>query len=321
VEVRRENKALEEAGPDIVDFTRKGGDSAFSFVFVDALGWTGFPMDVLKSLSQRRSSEVLVTFMTRHILRFIESKDPTKEPGFVSLFGSGDYHLPSADVPVAERAEFYVRRYCDHLKAICNFRYTCAATILHPTFDQTHYHLIYATRNQKGVEVFKTVEKEAMKVQEQTRAETRKRQRETESRQPELFSAEQMHDSSYYDSLRERSLHRSKQAVLDELQRRKRIPYDDVWILALSFELTWESDLKSWIAEWQKAGSLVIEGLEEGKKVPQRRKKHSLVWQASAENDFDDAIARSSGQLADLAREALDEHRAGLTEELDPEQL
>jgi hypothetical protein len=46
-----------------------------------------------------------------------------------------------------------------------------------------------------------------------------------------------------------------------------------------------------------------------------------LLAELAVENDFDEAISRSSGKLADLAREALDEHRAGLTEELDPEQL
>jgi three-Cys-motif partner protein len=279
VEIRRENKALEEAVTDIVEFIKAGGNSAFSFVFVDPTGWSGFGMDVLKPLLQLRSSEVLVNFMTRHILRFIESDDPKKVPGFVSLFGSGDYHLPSADIPSTERAEFYVRRYCENLKAICDFPYTCAATILHPTSDQTHYHLIYATRSPKGIEEFKAVEKEAMKVQEQTRAETRKRRREKESGQPELFAAEEMHDSSYYDSLRERSLVQSKEVVLHELQQRKRVPYDDVWVLALSFALTWESDLKNWIAEWQKAGILDVEGLEPGRKVPQRGKQHGLVWQ------------------------------------------
>jgi hypothetical protein len=46
-----------------------------------------------------------------------------------------------------------------------------------------------------------------------------------------------------------------------------------------------------------------------------------LLAELAAEDDFDRAIARTSDKLASLAREALAEHRAGLTEELDPEQL
>jgi len=46
-----------------------------------------------------------------------------------------------------------------------------------------------------------------------------------------------------------------------------------------------------------------------------------LLAELAAEDDFDRAIARSAGKLANLAREALAEHAAGKTEELNPERL
>jgi hypothetical protein len=46
-----------------------------------------------------------------------------------------------------------------------------------------------------------------------------------------------------------------------------------------------------------------------------------LLAELAAEDDFDRDIARSSGKLVGLAREALAEHRSGQTEELDPERL
>lgn len=46
-----------------------------------------------------------------------------------------------------------------------------------------------------------------------------------------------------------------------------------------------------------------------------------LLAELSAEDDFDRAIAASVDKLAQLASEALAEHRAGLTEELDPDRL
>lgn len=46
-----------------------------------------------------------------------------------------------------------------------------------------------------------------------------------------------------------------------------------------------------------------------------------LLAELVEEDDFDRAIAQSAIKLAGLARAALDEHRAGLTEELDPERL
>jgi hypothetical protein len=46
-----------------------------------------------------------------------------------------------------------------------------------------------------------------------------------------------------------------------------------------------------------------------------------LLAELEKEDDFDRAVAASGDKLARLAREALAEHRAGLTEELDPDRL
>jgi hypothetical protein len=46
-----------------------------------------------------------------------------------------------------------------------------------------------------------------------------------------------------------------------------------------------------------------------------------LLAELGAEDDFDRAIAHTSDKLASPAREALAEYHAGLTEQLDPEQL
>ena len=46
-----------------------------------------------------------------------------------------------------------------------------------------------------------------------------------------------------------------------------------------------------------------------------------LLAELTAEDDFDREIAGSTDKLARLAAEALAEHGAGLTEELDPDRL
>jgi len=46
-----------------------------------------------------------------------------------------------------------------------------------------------------------------------------------------------------------------------------------------------------------------------------------LLAELAAEDDFDRAIAASSDKLAGLAREALAEHRAGQSEEFNPDNL
>jgi hypothetical protein len=75
------------------------------------------------------------------------------------------------------------------------FRYVCAAVVLHPQKDTAHFHLIYATRDLKGIDVFKEAEKTAMKVMEEARAEAQQRQR-TQKGQHELFPAPVLHHAN-----------------------------------------------------------------------------------------------------------------------------
>ena len=46
-----------------------------------------------------------------------------------------------------------------------------------------------------------------------------------------------------------------------------------------------------------------------------------VLAELADENEFDRAISISAGKLATLAKDALAEHRAGRTEELDPDRL
>jgi len=46
-----------------------------------------------------------------------------------------------------------------------------------------------------------------------------------------------------------------------------------------------------------------------------------LLAELAAENAFDQTIASSANKLAKLAQQAIDEHRAGETEVLDPDRL
>lgn len=62
----------------------------------------------------------------------------------------------------------------------------------------------------------------------------------------------------------------------------------------------------------------------EAAKLPPREQEllaSRLLAESAAEDEFDRALAGSADRLSELAAEALAEHRAGKTEELDPERL
>src|SRR5262249_55451265 len=152
-----------------------------------------------------------------------------------------------------------ITSYAENVQRVGGFPFTCGTIVLYPEVDRRFFHLIYATRSRKGVEVFKEVEQRAMAVQDQTRAEAKQRKRTQDTGQRELFSALEMDDSRPIDLLRRRYLEQARQRILEVLQGDKRVPYERAWDLALSFPLVWECDLKGWLREWGGQGKLRIE--------------------------------------------------------------
>lgn len=70
--------------------------------------------------------------------------------------------------------------------------------------------------------------------------------------------------------------------------------------------------------------TLLQQAFEKAAELPEAEQNLLASWllaELAAEDDFDGAIERTAGKMAGLARAALDEHRAGRTEELDPERL
>ena len=111
-----------------------------------------------------------MNFMTEHIRRFLESPQQQTQQSFEDLFGSGNYRERLAGLSQQEREDEAVALYSENVRRVGTFRYVSAAVVLHPETDRKYFHLIYATRNLKGIEVFKQAEKSAMAVMEQARA-------------------------------------------------------------------------------------------------------------------------------------------------------
>ncbi len=69
---------------------------------------------------------------------------------------------------------------------------------------------------------------------------------------------------------------------------------------------------------------LLEQAFEKASRLPKLEQEllaSRLLAELATEDAFDQALARSGDKLAHLAQSALTEHRAGLTKELDPEQL
>lgn len=271
VDIRTVNGELTGKIADILDFIRKGGPGNFPFIFIDPKGWSGFPLTAIDPLLRIKPSEVLISFMTNSIVRFVEQSFP-------SLLGSPTSRINVGSLSGNDREDAALQSYSDMVKQVGHFSQVCAARILRPDVNRTSFHLLYCTRSPKGVEVFKQAEERAMKVMETQRAKAGQRKRISRQQQAELFEASQLHDPHFYESLRQRYTGFARRSVQELLQRHGGVEYDEVWSLALTNQLVWDRDLKKWIRDWADAGDLELGGLQERQRVPQRGKGNFLVW-------------------------------------------
>lgn len=283
--IETKNKKLENAIQDILRFVQEGGPTSFHFLFIDPTGWSGFEMETIAPLLRLNTGEVLINFMTEYIRRFIEWPQRQNQESFIKLFGSSQFKDILKGLDEKDREDAIVTAYSECVKRVGEFKHTSSAIVLHPKKNRTHFHLIYATRDLRGIQVFKEAEKKAMPVMEKTRDEAKKRERVEGTGQTELvlFSSAATQDpSAYFRSLRERYVSRARATVLGLVQAKKQVTYDETWSSAMTFPLTWESDLKDWIHGWEQDGQLEIMGMKERQRVPQLAENIRLVWKGSS---------------------------------------
>lgn len=173
VEIRTRNCEFEEAVPEVVQFIREAGKATFPFVFIDPKGWTGFALNTIKPILDLRPCEILINFQTSFIRRFIELESAQED--FAALFGSANFRDNVKGLKKDDREQAMLDEYARNLRAAGQFQFTCAAAVPRPESDKTHFHLIYATRDPKGLEVFKDAEFKSLPVMMQAQAEASKR--------------------------------------------------------------------------------------------------------------------------------------------------
>ena len=163
------------------------------------------------------------------------------------------------------------------VRAFGAFTYVCSAIVLHPERDRTHFHLVYGTRHRKGVEVFKDAEKKAMATQETARAAAQERRRQQSTGMASLFG-DTAPDSAHYNRLRRHYIDRSSSLVRGILKQKRRVPYEEIWDVAMAQPMTWESDLKDWLRRWQGEGLIAHEGWAPRQKVPHLDEGNVVAW-------------------------------------------
>ena len=257
---------FESAIPDILKLI----GSAFSLVFIDPTGWTGFGLNTIAPVLRHRG-EVLVNFMFDHINRFVDT--PTPEASFGDLFGGTNWESIGG---AADREAAIVALYRERFRAIGEFDFVTSTRILKPTSDRSYFYLVYGTRHLKGLLEFRKVEQKVVEEQERVRLDVKQIRRERRTGMESLFPAENLQPGPRsFDVERQDNLAQSRARLIELLKRRKRVDYLVVLGLMLEFPLVWESDVRAVVLELRASGVVNIENWKPRQRVP--NKEHVLV--------------------------------------------
>jgi three-Cys-motif partner protein len=266
------NLPFEEAIPELVRLVQARKHNHFPFILIDPKGWKGFSMDTIAPLIRIRPCEVLVNFMTGHIQRFIEDERIGVKASFRRLFGNDAYEAQIEGKEGQEREDAIVSAYADRLSAVGEYPYVSTALVLNPTKDRTHYHLVYATREIKGIEVFKETERKALKLSETLRADAKKQRREAASGQVEMFGGGDIPETDYLARLKGHFEAQALAKLLQMIREEKECHYDDLYAAALRFPTVQESFLREFLREH---GTPLNLGNE---RVPKIRRGHRFCF-------------------------------------------
>jgi three-Cys-motif partner protein len=267
--VEAQNWDFAEHTTDIVRFCSTA--RTFPFILIDPWGWKLAGVSQIAPLLKLRG-EVVINLMSSFITRFV--KDNTTD--FSDLLGDDFPELQGLEGSELEFA--VVRKYCELVKREGGYRYVCALPVMKPDSDSFGFHLIYATRNAKGVEVFKSVERRTEEKTHVVRAQVQQRQRQERTGNLELFDAPVQYRERKYQQLGAENRERAQHEVLELLKSRPEVPYDDCWAESLQYSAVYEADLRTWIDEWEKAGAVAVTGKRPTERVLKRNAGHALRY-------------------------------------------
>ncbi|HZT38144.1 MAG TPA: three-Cys-motif partner protein TcmP [Bryobacteraceae bacterium] len=235
----------------------------FAFIFLDPTGWN-VQMDRIAPLLQHQPGEVVINLMYDFINRFLNSTDAPTEASLDRFFGCGEWRA-LRERPDRETAivEFYIER----VRTVGNFQYVTSTKILKPLHQRAYFHLIYATRNSKGIEKFRDVERRLVAAQDRIRDTAQREHRIEKTGQNELFFGQFESLSSPVED--ERAVQRGKaKAKIFEVLQRGPCAYENLLPIVLQTPLFWKTDLNEVLREEQHSGRIVIEGMTSRQRTP-----------------------------------------------------
>lgn len=168
---------------------------AFSFLLMDPKGWK-IDMAAVAPLLRRPGSEIVFNFMFTMINWSASIPNAAIQATLDALMpGTGwrtrldNLRMLPGEAVADGRKRVLISAITETIERLGDFRYVMETPVLFPTKDRTFYSLIYATRAEKGVEVFRDCQHNALKEQDQVRADLKLARRDDLFGTSDLFGA------------------------------------------------------------------------------------------------------------------------------------
>jgi three-Cys-motif partner protein len=120
-----------------------------TFAFLDPCGYSGLPMRLNKKLLKYPKCEVLITFMSGFINRFLSNEAILDE-----LFGTDEWQQVHTIIDPRDRKEFLIRLYKRQLSDIAGAKYALTFEMVNRN-NQTIYYLVFGTKHLTGLDRMK----------------------------------------------------------------------------------------------------------------------------------------------------------------------
>jgi three-Cys-motif partner protein len=251
--------------------------NAFAFFLIDPKGWR-IPLNTLVPMLARPNSEVIFNFMFDFINRAVSIKDSAVVAGLNGLIPHGDWRsiLESAETSKPgglssdERKAILVNAFAGNLSQLGKYKYVAETTVLRPVKDRPLYCLFYATRHEKGIEVFRDCQADALREQSKTRATIKLKRAEAKTGQAEIFQS--LHDMGPDDlTAFQHAEHAAAEQTVLALtpEEPSTVQYSKLWPQVLARHVVRKTDVNQIAVRLRSEGKLLIPDWEKGKRVPQ----------------------------------------------------
>lgn len=152
VHIRYYNEEFVTVARDVLPTLRQ---SEPTFAFVDPFGWDGTPLSVIGDSLASDRCEVLFTFMSEQVNRFLTHPAEKVRFSFEELFGTGDYRQ-AARMAGDRRKRFLRDLYVEQLREVAGFRFATPFEFRDMRRgSRTIYFLMFGTHHVKGLDRMK----------------------------------------------------------------------------------------------------------------------------------------------------------------------